>query len=100
MNSIKNLQKFLIISIYILFSEQNIPESVDRAPQPLPSVSQNPCGESNTQMSAKLKLQLFPIDDSTRRALEMVRGKWNYSCEVEWSLRSWAVFGNNWILMY
>ncbi|XVE96628.1 hypothetical protein REPUB_Repub02eG0239100 [Reevesia pubescens] len=38
---------------------------------PLPSFSQNPFTESNIHAAGKLKLQLFPIDDSTRRALEM-----------------------------
>ncbi|KAI9153346.1 hypothetical protein LWI28_009912 [Acer negundo] len=51
--------------------EQKVPESADRALPPLPSISQNLYTENNAQTSAKLKLQLFPIDDGTRRALEM-----------------------------
>ncbi|KAL5740821.1 hypothetical protein ACOSQ2_030001 [Xanthoceras sorbifolium] len=51
--------------------EEKAPESVDTAPPPLPSISQNLYTENNAQSSAKLKLQLFPIDDGTRRALEM-----------------------------
>lgn len=39
----------------------------------LPTSSPNSFAESNTQASiVKLKLQLFPIDEGTRRALEMV----------------------------
>lgn len=34
--------------------------------------------ESNAHNIMKLKLQLFPIDDCTRRALEMVSTKTNY----------------------
>ncbi|KAK1562546.1 hypothetical protein Q3G72_013753 [Acer saccharum] len=52
-------------------SEQKTPESADQALPPLPSISQNLYTENNAQTSAKLKLQLFPIDDGTRRALEM-----------------------------
>ncbi|XP_062117291.1 TSL-kinase interacting protein 1 [Humulus lupulus] len=37
----------------------------------LPNFPQNPFAESNINSSMKLKLQLFPIDDGTRRALEM-----------------------------
>ncbi|KAH7511987.1 TSL-kinase interacting protein 1 isoform X1 [Ziziphus jujuba] len=37
----------------------------------LPSFPQNIFVESNTHTSVKLKLQLFPIDDITRRALEL-----------------------------
>ncbi|POO01720.1 Homeodomain-like [Trema orientale] len=37
----------------------------------LPNFPQNPFMESNINSSIKLKLQLFPIDDGTRRALEM-----------------------------
>lgn len=38
----------------------------------LPTFPQNPFVEGNTHSSVKLKLQLFPIDDGTRRALELV----------------------------
>ncbi|XP_039013401.1 TSL-kinase interacting protein 1-like isoform X2 [Hibiscus syriacus] len=37
----------------------------------LSTFSQNPFTENNIHAAGKLKLQLFPIDDSTRRALEM-----------------------------
>lgn len=37
----------------------------------LPTFTQNPFVENNIHSSTKLKLQLFPIDDGTRRALEM-----------------------------
>lgn len=39
--------------------------------QPLLPLSQNHL--EGVQTCSKLKLQLFPIDDGTRRALEMVR---------------------------
>ncbi|KAA8516568.1 hypothetical protein F0562_016926 [Nyssa sinensis] len=38
---------------------------------PLPSFSKNLFIESNVQTPMKLKLQLFPIDESTRKALEL-----------------------------
>ena len=44
----------------------------------LPTVSQNPITESSIYSSMKLKLQLFPIDDGTRRALELVGTENNY----------------------
>ena len=37
------------------------------------------CVESNALTNMKLKLQLFPIDDGTRRALEMVSTKMDYA---------------------
>lgn len=36
------------------------------------TILQNPFTEKNIQTLMKLKLQLFPIDEVTRRALEMV----------------------------
>ncbi|XP_044508916.1 TSL-kinase interacting protein 1 isoform X2 [Mangifera indica] len=45
--------------------------SVDKVPLPLPAISQNLFIENITHTSVKLKLQLYPIDDGTRRALEM-----------------------------
>uniref|UniRef100_A0A5B7ACY7 Putative TSL-kinase interacting protein 1 isoform X2 n=1 Tax=Davidia involucrata TaxID=16924 RepID=A0A5B7ACY7_DAVIN len=38
---------------------------------PLPTISKNLFIESNMQTSMKLKLQLFPIDEGTRKALEL-----------------------------
>lgn len=38
----------------------------------LPTLSQNLLNETNLQSCMKLKLQLFPVDEGTRRALEMV----------------------------
>lgn len=48
----------------------------------------------NAQTNIKLKLQLFPIDDDTRRALEMVSGKETNvnSFNVEEIFAIWAVF--------
>ncbi|EOY07887.1 TSL-kinase interacting protein 1, putative isoform 1 [Theobroma cacao] len=46
-------------------------DPVETNQPPLPVFSQNPLVESNIHSAGKLKLQLFPIDDSTRRALEM-----------------------------
>lgn len=43
----------------------------------LPTFPQNHCVDNNVQNSMKLKLQLFPIDEPTRRALEMVSMKEN-----------------------
>lgn len=42
-----------------------------KALPPLPPFSQNLFVDNNILTSMKLKLQLFPIDDNTRRALEM-----------------------------
>lgn len=50
-----------IMSVY--FSEQN---GYEYSEKDIPSL------RNNLQNSEKLKLQLFPIDESTRRALEMV----------------------------
>lgn len=36
---------------------------------------QNLCGDESAQVPSKLKLQLFPIDEITRRALETVDAK-------------------------
>ncbi|XP_022767314.1 TSL-kinase interacting protein 1 isoform X2 [Durio zibethinus] len=52
---------------------------------PLPTFSQNPFAESNIHAAGKLKLQLFPIDDITRRALEM--DKHNPHLELTLSIR-------------
>ena len=38
----------------------------------LPTFPQNHLVDNSVQNAVKLKLQLFPIDDHTRRALEMV----------------------------
>ncbi|KAL7248066.1 hypothetical protein ACSBR2_002884 [Camellia fascicularis] len=40
-------------------------------PSPLPISSPNSFNENNIQTAVKLKLQLFPIDEGTRKALEM-----------------------------
>lgn len=42
------------------------------SPPPLANFPQNHLVDGNAQNVLKLKLQLFPIDDGTRRALEMV----------------------------
>ncbi|XP_057463692.1 TSL-kinase interacting protein 1 isoform X1 [Actinidia eriantha] len=42
-----------------------------RTDPPLPTSSPNFVNDNNTQTSTKLKLQLFPIEEGTRRALEM-----------------------------
>ncbi|GMI80966.1 TSL-kinase interacting protein 1 [Hibiscus trionum] len=62
-----------------------IPDSVGNNQLPLPALSQNPFSESNTHAALKLKLQLFPIDDNTRRALEM--DKHNPYLELTLSIR-------------
>ncbi|CAN6824931.1 unnamed protein product [Brassica oleracea var. botrytis] len=41
-----------------------------KSPLSLPSSGEAPLSDANMQFSAKLKLQLFPIDESTRRSLE------------------------------
>lgn len=46
-------------------------DPVGKVLPPLPTFSHNLFVESNVLTSMKLKLQLFPIDDITRRALEM-----------------------------
>ncbi|TYG84546.1 hypothetical protein ES288_D01G258400v1 [Gossypium darwinii] len=65
--------------------EHKILEPVDNNQLPLPAFSQNPFAESNVHATVKLKLQLFPIDDSTRRALEM--DKHNPYLELTLSIR-------------
>lgn len=70
--------------------EQDIPghkivDPIENNQLPLPAFSQNPFAESNTHAAGKLKLQLFPIDDSTRRALEM--DKHNPHLELTLSIR-------------
>ncbi|KAE9607720.1 hypothetical protein Lal_00014151 [Lupinus albus] len=46
-------------------------DPVDQVLPSLPSFPQNHFVDNNVQSSMKLKLQLFPIDEPTRRALEM-----------------------------
>ncbi|KAK7250806.1 hypothetical protein RIF29_33503 [Crotalaria pallida] len=46
-------------------------DPVDSVLQSLPTFPQNHFLDNNVQNSMKLKLQLFPIDEPTRRALEM-----------------------------
>lgn len=46
-------------------------DAVGEVLPPVPTFSQNMFVKSNVQTSTKLKLQLFPIDEGTRRALEM-----------------------------
>ncbi|KAJ8753977.1 hypothetical protein K2173_001875 [Erythroxylum novogranatense] len=58
-------------------------EPVEKALPPLPS--QNNHVDSNVHNNMKLKLQLFPIDDATRRALEM--DKHNPHLELTLSMR-------------
>lgn len=43
-----------------------------KSPLSLPSSGEVPLNDANMLFSAKLKLQLFPIDESTRRSLEVV----------------------------
>ncbi|KAJ9184320.1 hypothetical protein P3X46_004055 [Hevea brasiliensis] len=52
-------------------AEHKSPDPIEKDLPPLPAFAQNHYVESNTQTNMKLKLQLFPIDDGTRRALEM-----------------------------
>ena len=52
-----------------------------RTDPPLPTSSPNFANDNNTQTSTKLKLQLFPIEEGTRRALEMVSLKRSYATE-------------------
>lgn len=49
---------------------------------PLPTFPQNHSVDNNMPNSMKLKLQLFPIDEPTRRALEMVWMKENQQQEA------------------
>ncbi|XWS55851.1 hypothetical protein CRYUN_Cryun09bG0035400 [Craigia yunnanensis] len=60
-------------------------DPVENDQLPLPAFSQNPFAESNIHAAGKLKLQLFPIDDSTRRSLEM--DKHNPHLELTLSIR-------------
>nr|XP_009802688.1 PREDICTED: TSL-kinase interacting protein 1 isoform X1 [Nicotiana sylvestris] len=46
-------------------------EHVGKDVPSLPTLSQNLLNETNLQSCMKLKLQLFPVDEGTRRALEM-----------------------------
>ncbi|XP_019421270.1 PREDICTED: TSL-kinase interacting protein 1-like [Lupinus angustifolius] len=46
-------------------------DPVDQVLPSLPSFPQNHFVDNNVQSTLKLKLQLFPIDEATRRALEM-----------------------------
>ncbi|CAH9050151.1 unnamed protein product [Cuscuta europaea] len=50
---------------------QNGLEHGGGVPHTFPTLLHNPFNETNLQSSRKLKLQLFPIDDDTRRALEL-----------------------------
>ncbi|CAH9083266.1 unnamed protein product [Cuscuta epithymum] len=50
---------------------QNGLEHAGGVPHTFPTLLHNPFNETNLQSSRKLKLQLFPIDDDTRRALEL-----------------------------
>uniref|UniRef100_A0A2C9V8E6 Uncharacterized protein n=1 Tax=Manihot esculenta TaxID=3983 RepID=A0A2C9V8E6_MANES len=52
-------------------AECKSPDPMEKGVPPLPAFSQNHYVGSNAQTNMKLKLQLFPIDDGTRRALEM-----------------------------
>ncbi|XP_039022254.1 TSL-kinase interacting protein 1-like [Hibiscus syriacus] len=60
-------------------------DPVENIEPPLPTFPQNPFTENNIHAAGKLKLQLFPIDDSTRRALEM--NKHNPHLELTLSTR-------------
>ncbi len=51
---------------------QKDPDPVGKVLSPLPTFSQNVFVENHILASMKHKLQLFPIDDGTWRALEMV----------------------------
>ncbi|KDP29153.1 hypothetical protein JCGZ_16542 [Jatropha curcas] len=50
---------------------QKSPDQIENILPSVPVFSQNHYVESNAHTNMKLKLQLFPIDDGTRRALEM-----------------------------
>ncbi|GKV48424.1 hypothetical protein SLEP1_g55240 [Rubroshorea leprosula] len=51
---------------------QHVLDQVESVQPLLPNLSQNPFVDNNVHAATgKLKLQLFPIDDGTRRALEM-----------------------------
>ncbi|XP_024187316.1 TSL-kinase interacting protein 1 isoform X1 [Rosa chinensis] len=52
-------------------AEKNSAVPVGNFLPPMPNFPQNIYAENNINNSVKLKLQLFPIDDSTRKALEM-----------------------------
>lgn len=79
----------LNLIMILFFPGPNALGSVDKVPLPLPAISQNLFIENITHTSVKLKLQLYPIDDGTRRALEMVRD----FDGVEKSFSSWAMSG-------
>nr|GMC79643.1 TSL-kinase interacting protein 1-like isoform X1 [Ipomoea batatas] len=50
---------------------RNVFEHSGKDPHVFPALLHNSFNETNLQNSGKLKLQLFPIDDGTRRALEL-----------------------------
>ncbi|XP_050228127.1 TSL-kinase interacting protein 1 isoform X2 [Mercurialis annua] len=54
-----------------VMADQRVSGPVEKGLPPLSAFSQNHYAESNAYTNMKLKLQLFPIDDGTRRALEM-----------------------------
>ncbi|XVF07867.1 hypothetical protein REPUB_Repub06bG0176700 [Reevesia pubescens] len=71
LDPVENNQRGTPISSTPAVPGHKIFDPVENNQPPLPSFSQNPFAESNIHATGKLKLQLFPIDDSTRRALEM-----------------------------
>jgi hypothetical protein len=56
----------------MLIPGENCSDPVDHVLPSLPTLPQNHFVDNNVQNIVKLKLQLFPIDEPTRRALEMV----------------------------
>ncbi|XP_059667616.1 TSL-kinase interacting protein 1 isoform X2 [Cornus florida] len=59
-----------LVEDQLLPNGQKVLDPVGKDFPPMPTFSKNLFMENNTQTSVKLKLQLFPIDDGTRRALE------------------------------
>lgn len=73
------------VVLSIAFPERNSAVPVGNFLPPMPDFSQNIYAENNIHNSMKLKLQLFPIDDSTRRALEMVSSNITYIFKFSWN---------------
>jgi hypothetical protein len=56
----------------MLIPGEKCSDPADHVLPSLPTFPQNHSVDNNVQNIVKLKLQLFPIDEPTRRALEMV----------------------------
>lgn len=76
----EGLQTSEIYDFIPFIAGEKCADPVGSVPPSLPLLPQN-CVDNNMQNLVKLKLQLFPIDDCTRRALERVRT--THKCPIE-----------------